>query len=110
MIITLDRRQSKMLLTIGKGGSRIAKNSVFNCRLLPAGQQMAVKNSVSSYFWSTVLDNYDINFSIAAYPVWSYDKQNLTLMVILYKFSNEMVTHVRFSIFTNYGFYYKDCF
>ena len=46
---TPDRWQSKTLLTI-KLRSKIARNSVFDCHLLPAGQQMAIKNSISNYF------------------------------------------------------------
>ena len=66
-IFTPDRRQSKMLLTIDKRGSKITRNSVFNCHLSPVGRQMAIQNSVSNYFdlrLSIVL-----LFLIAAYPM-----------------------------------------
>ena len=36
-IITPDRRQSKMLLKIDERGSKIARNSVFDCHLSPMG-------------------------------------------------------------------------
>ena len=34
-----DRRQSRTLLTIGKRGSKIARNSVFDCHLSPIGHK-----------------------------------------------------------------------
>ena len=43
-------RQSKMLLTIEECGSKMARNSVFDCHLSPVWRQMAIKNSVSNYF------------------------------------------------------------
>ena len=46
---TLDRRQSKILLTINECGSKIARNSVFNCHLSPIGRQIAIENFVSNY-------------------------------------------------------------
>ena len=45
-----DYSQSKTLLTINERGSKIARNSVFDCHLSPAGRQMAIKNSVSNDF------------------------------------------------------------
>ena len=42
-----------MLLTIDKRGSKMNRNSVFDCHLSPFGRQMAIKNSVSSNFSST---------------------------------------------------------
>ena len=47
---TPDRRQSKTLLTIHEHGSKIARNSVFDIRLSPVRQQMAINNSVSNNF------------------------------------------------------------
>ena len=47
---TPDGRQSKTLLTDDEHGSKIARNSVFNCHLLPVWRQMAIENSVSNYF------------------------------------------------------------
>ena len=41
---TPDMRQSKTLLTTDKCGSKIARNSVFDCHLSPAMQQMAIEN------------------------------------------------------------------
>ena len=41
-----------MLLTINERRSKITRNSVFNCHLLPVGRQMAIKNTVSRDFWS----------------------------------------------------------
>ena len=49
-IYTPDRRQSKTLLTIDERGSKIARNSVFDCHLSPVGRQMAVENPVSNNF------------------------------------------------------------
>ena len=40
VVITPDRRQLKKLLTIGKCGSKIARNSDLDC---PVGRQMAIK-------------------------------------------------------------------
>ena len=50
LISTPDRLQSKMLLTIDERGSKIARNSVFDCHLSPVGRQMAIENSVSNFF------------------------------------------------------------
>ena len=49
-IFTSGRGQSKIILTIDKHGSKIARNSVFYCHLSPIGRQMAIKNSVSNDF------------------------------------------------------------
>ena len=49
-LITLGRRQSKMLSTIDERGSKIDRNSVFDCHLSPVWQQMAIENSVSNDF------------------------------------------------------------
>ena len=49
-IFTPDRRQSKMLLTIDECGSKITRNSVFDCHLSPVGRQMAIENFVSNDF------------------------------------------------------------
>ena len=38
------------LLTIDEHGSKIARNSVFNCHLSPVRRQMAIENSVSIDF------------------------------------------------------------
>ena len=56
-IFTPDRRQSKTLLTIHERGSKIARNSVFDCHLSPDWRQMAIKNSVSNNFLSTFVDS-----------------------------------------------------
>ena len=58
-IITLDKRQSKTLVTIEVRGSKTAGNSVFNCHLSPVGQQMAIEYSVSNDFQSTFVDSTD---------------------------------------------------
>ena len=47
---TPGRRQSKTLLTIDEPGSKLARNSVFDCNLSPVGRQVAVENSVSNDF------------------------------------------------------------
>ena len=48
--ITTGRRQSKTLSTVEERGSKIARNSVFDCHMSPVGRQMAIENTVSSYF------------------------------------------------------------
>ena len=42
---TPDRQQSKTLLTINEHGSKIARNSVFECHLSPIRRQMPIQNS-----------------------------------------------------------------
>ena len=39
-----DMRQSKTLLTIDEQGSKIVRNSVFDCHLSPVGRQLAIEN------------------------------------------------------------------
>ena len=39
-----------MFLAMDKCGSKIPRNNVIDCHLLPAGRQMAIKNSVSNFF------------------------------------------------------------
>ena len=46
-----------MLLTIYECRSKMAKNSVFDCHLSPVGRQMVIKNSVSNYVLSTLVDS-----------------------------------------------------
>ena len=48
--ITPDRLRSKAS-TIEERGSKIARNSVFDCHLSPVGRQMAILNSVSNDFF-----------------------------------------------------------
>ena len=60
VILTIDRGQSKMLLTIDKCGSKFARNSVFDCHLSQVGRQMANKNPVSNNFLSTFADTINI--------------------------------------------------
>ena len=50
LLSTSERRQSKTLLTIDKRGSKIPRNSDFDCHLSPVGRQMAIENSVSNGF------------------------------------------------------------
>ena len=59
-MITPSRRQSKMLLTINEYGTKMARNSVFDCYLSSVSQQMAIENSLSIDFLSTFVDNIDI--------------------------------------------------
>ena len=47
---TPGRRQSKTLSTIEERGSKIDRNSVFDCHLSPVGRQMAIENTVSIDF------------------------------------------------------------
>ena len=49
-----------MLLTIDEHGSKIARNSIFDCHLSPVGRQMAIKNSVSNDFLSTLIDSINV--------------------------------------------------
>ena len=44
----VDRRQSKTPLTIGERGSKIDRNSVFDCHLSTVGRQMATKTLLLS--------------------------------------------------------------
>ena len=48
--LTPGRWQSKTFLTIDERGSKIAKNSVFDCHLSPVGRHMLIENSVSNDF------------------------------------------------------------
>ena len=49
-----------MLLTIDKPGSKIARNRVVDCYLLPDWRQMAIVNSVSNDFSSTSVNSFDV--------------------------------------------------
>ena len=49
-----------MLWTIDKHKSQIARNSVFDCHLLPVGGQTVIENSVSNDLRSMFV--YSINF------------------------------------------------
>ena len=59
-IITTGRLQSKTLLTIDERGSKIARNSVFDCHLSPSGAINGNKNSVSNDFSSMFVDSIDV--------------------------------------------------
>ena len=59
IIFTPGRRQSKTLLTIDERGSKLARNSVFDCYLTPDWRQMAIKNSVKR-FLSTFVDSISV--------------------------------------------------
>ena len=50
----------KTLLIIQECGSKLTKNSVFDCHLSPVGRQMAIENSVSNDFLSKFVDSIDI--------------------------------------------------
>ena len=45
-----------MLSTIDGPGSKIHRNSVLDCHLSPVWRQMAIENSVSNNFLSTLLN------------------------------------------------------
>ena len=47
-------------INIDKGGSKIDRNSVFDCHLSPVWQEMAIKNTVYIDFLSTFLDSIGI--------------------------------------------------
>ena len=76
---TPDRRQLKTLLAIDERGSKIARSSFFDCRLLPLWRQMAIENSDANL--SIVL-----TFSISAYPVWNwfYESQKNAIHIVLF--------------------------
>ena len=62
--LTPGRWQSKTPLTIGKHGSKVARNSVFDCYLSPVR---------SKTLFLTILDlrlSIVLTFSIAVYPVY----------------------------------------
>ena len=59
-VSTPGRRQSKMLLTMDERGSKIDRNSVFDCHLSPVGRQMAIKNSVSNNLLSAFVGSINI--------------------------------------------------
>ena len=64
-MLTPGRWQSKTLPTIDERGSKIDRNSVFDCHLSPVWRQMAIENSVSNQIFdqrSTII----LVFSIAA--------------------------------------------
>ena len=65
---TPDRRQSKTLLIIDERGSKIARNSVFDCHLSPDWRKMAIENTGSSAF--DLHSSRVLMFPIAAYPLW----------------------------------------
>ena len=67
--VTPERWQSKKLLTNDERGSKIARNTVFDCHLSPVGRQMAIENSVSNDF--DLLLSIVLTFSFAAYPLWN---------------------------------------
>ena len=52
---------SVILFGTGTGGSKIARNGVFDCHLALVGRQMAIENIVPNYFWSTFIDTCSIN-------------------------------------------------
>ena len=64
-IITPGRRQSKTLLTIDERGSKIARNSIFDCHLSPIGDKWQSKTLFRTIFYlrSTIVSA----FTIAAY-------------------------------------------
>ena len=55
--VTPCRQQSKTLPTIDEPGSKIDRNSVFDCLLSPVWRQIAIENPISIDFWSTFLDS-----------------------------------------------------
>ena len=57
---TPGRWQSKTLFTIDESGSKIARNSVFDCHLSPIERQMAIENHVSIDFRSTFFDGINV--------------------------------------------------
>ena len=75
---TPGRRQSKTLLTIDGRGSKIARNSIFDCHLSPVGRQMAIKNSISNDFLSTFIDSIDVfdcRLLAVRYKAWAVPEE-----------------------------------
>ena len=78
---TPDKRQSKTLSKIDERGSKIDRNSIFDCHLSPVGPQMTIKNTVSIDFLSMFLDSIGVfdcrlpclNFKTLHLPVPSAD-------------------------------------
>ena len=66
--ITTGRRQSKPLLTIDERGSKIARNSDFDCHLSQVWRRMTIERSVSNDFY--LRSSIVLMFSIATYLVW----------------------------------------
>ena len=93
---TPGRRQSKTLSTIYEHGSKIDRNSVFDCQLSPVWQQMTIKNSVFNDFGSTFqsfLDNIGV-FDCRLPGVWMPPPESLSFS-ILYMCEKKTMTMVR---------------
>ena len=77
LMSTPGRRQSKTLSTIDERGSKIDRNSVFDCFLSPVWRQKAIENNTgdkrqSKTLFLTIFDlrsSIALAFSIATYPV-----------------------------------------
>ena len=65
--IAPGRRQSKTLSTIGEHGSKIDRNSVFDCHLSPVSDKWQSKTLFLLIF--DLSSSIVLAFSIAAYPV-----------------------------------------
>ena len=66
---TPGRQQTKTLSTIDERGSKIDRNSVFDCHLSPVWRQVAIKNSVAIFYLRSLIV---LVLLIAAYPVCSH--------------------------------------
>ena len=82
--ITPDRRQSKTISTIDERGSKIDRNSVFDCHL---SRLMAIENTgdkcQSKTLFLLIFDlrsSVVLAFSIAAYPVCRCALKDFTLL------------------------------
>ena len=75
---TLVRRQSTTLSTIDKSGSKIDRNSVFDCHWSPVGRPMAIKNTVPIIFY--LRSSIVLVFSIAPYLVCKQTEGSNNLM------------------------------
>ena len=92
-IYKLDRRQSKVLLTIDKRENKITRSSVFDCHLSPFGRKIAIENLVSNEFRrSTFVDSINV-FDCRLSGViryfqsdlsfgWTYSKDSFLLGII----------------------------
>ena len=65
-LCTLDRRQSKMLLTIDKSGSKTARYSVFDCHLGDGDKWQSKTLFLMIFYLCSLIV---LTFPIAPYPV-----------------------------------------
>ena len=87
---TPGRRQLKRLSTFDERGSKIDRNSVFNCHLSSVWRQMAIKNTVSIDFLSTFLDSIGVfDCRLPGVKTWTKHKS------LSYNWSYKQATNYR---------------